>query len=150
MKNSAADLVFVGLQILLLAAYIPNFSLFELSMVEAVKIVNLILALSGVMIIVISLLQLNKNLTIFPTPKKEGELVTSGMFRYMRHPIYSGILIATFFFALYSQSGYRLIIFIILAILFYFKTQYEERALLKKFPKYESYRANTGRFFPKI
>ncbi|QED37327.1 isoprenylcysteine carboxylmethyltransferase family protein [Antarcticibacterium arcticum] len=150
MKNPAADFVFVGLQIVLFAAYIPNFTLFELSVSDDVTIINLILALGGLMIIIISLLQLNKNLTIFPSPKKEGELVTSGLFKYMRHPIYSGILIATFFFALYSQSGYRLVIFLLLAILFYYKSQYEERALIKKFPQYESYRAGTGRFFPKL
>ncbi len=149
MKNSTADFVFVGLQILLLAAYVPEFSWFCLTIPEKAAIVNLILAGAGIIIIIISLLQLNKNLTIFPTPRKDGELITSGLFSYMRHPIYSGILITTFFYALYSNSGYRLIIFVLLTILFYFKTEYEERALLKKFPDYESYRASTGRFFPK-
>ena len=150
MKISTIDFVLVGIQLVLFGAYIFDVPSLQFQMAEEVSLVNLGLALAGFIIILISILQLNTNLSIFPTPRKDGELVISGLFKYVRHPIYSGILMTTFFFALYSHSGYRLIIFLLLVILFYFKSNYEEKALTKKFPAYSSYRASTGRFFPKF
>jgi protein-S-isoprenylcysteine O-methyltransferase Ste14 len=68
----------------------------------------------------------------------------------MRHPIYSGILLFVFGYAIYSQNEYRLIIAVALLILFYFKSSYEERLLKRKFPNYTYYQQKTGRFFPFI
>ena len=150
MKISKIDIVLVGMQLVLFVAYIFDLSSLNLQVPEETSFVNLGLAIAGLILIIISILQLNTNLSIFPTPKKDGKLVISGLFKYVRHPIYSGILMTAFFFALYSNSGYRLIIFLLLVILFYFKSNYEEKALLKKFPAYRSYRASTGRFFPKF
>lgn len=150
MKISTIDFVLVGIQLVLIGAYIFDVPSLKFQVDEEVSLVNLGLAIAGFIIILISILQLKTNLSIFPTPRKDGELVISGLFKYVRHPIYSGILMTAFFFAIYSHSGYRLIIFLLLVILFYFNSNYEEKALMKKFPAYKSYRASTGRFFPKF
>lgn len=150
MKISGIDFILVGIQLVLLGAYIFDIPSLKLQVPEEASLVNLGLAIAGFIIIIISILQLNTNLSIFPTPKKDGELIMSGLFKYVRHPIYTGILMTAFFFSLYSNSGYRLIISLLLVILFYYKSNYEEKALLLKFPAYKSYRASTGRFFPRF
>ena len=150
MKISGIDFILVGIQLVLLGAYIFDISSLKLQVPEEASLVNLGLAIAGFIIIIISILQLNTNLSIFPTPKKDGELIMSGLFKYVRHPIYTGILMTAFFYSLYSNSGYRLIISLLLVILFYYKSNYEEKALLLKFPAYKSYRASTGRFFPRF
>ena len=150
MKISGIDFILVGIQLVLLGAYIFDIPSLKLQVPEEASLVNLGLAIAGFIIIIISILQLNTNLSIFPTPKKDGELIMSGLFKYVRHPIYTGILITAFFYSLYSNSGYRLIISLLLVILFYYKSNYEEKALLLKFPAYKSYRASTGRFFPRF
>lgn len=150
MAVSKNDFFFVALQLLLFAAYLFEFHVFELEVPDEVDFLHLVFAVFGIFMIGLGMLQLNKNLSPFPTPKNDSALITGGLFKYVRHPIYTGILITTFFLAFYLNSGYKLIIFLLLAILFYFKSEYEEKALLERFPQYEGYKASTGRFIPKF
>jgi len=112
------------------------------------KPMGLIIGISGCIILVLSLLQLNTNLSPFPSPKKTGSLVQFGLYRYMRHPIYSGIILMGLGFGFYYHSLWKLLITIALIVFFYFKSRYEERLLIQKFPEYTKYKKNTGRFFP--
>ena len=148
--SSKKDLFFVGVQMLLLIAYLFEIPGLRIDFPEEIDFLHLIFAGIGVVMILISMLQLNKDLSPFPTPKKGAKLVTRGIFAYVRHPIYSGLLIATFFLAYYLDSGYKLIIFSLLAILFYYKSKFEEEQLLERFPGYIDYKKRTGRFLPKF
>lgn len=150
MTVSKNDFFLVAIQLVLLVAYLFDIPVFTLEVPDDVDFLHLVFAVFGILIIILGMLQLNKNLSPFPTPKKDAALMTGGLFKYVRHPIYTGILITTFFLAFYLNSGYKLIIFVLLLILFYFKTEYEEKALEEKFPEYESYKASTGRFIPKF
>lgn len=150
MAVSKNDFFFVALQLLLFAAYLFEFPVFELEVPDEVDFLHLVFAVFGIFMICLGMLQLNKNLSPFPTPKNDSALLTGGLFKYVRHPIYTGILITTFFLAFYLSSGYKLIIFLLLTILFYFKSEYEEKALQQKFPEYQSYKASTGKFIPKF
>lgn len=150
MAAGKKDIMFVGLQFLLFVAYLFEVPQWRLSFPSNVDLVHLVLAVAGVVIIVIAMLQLNKNLSPFPTPKKDSALVTNGLFRYSRHPIYTGIIITFLFLSFYLNSGYKLIISCLLIILFYFKSRYEEEGLEKRFPSYKSYKASTGRFWPRF
>jgi len=108
------------------------------------------LAIIGIIVTIIAALQLNTNLTPFPSPKKDGSLIREGLYAYIRHPIYTGILLAFVGYALFSESSTRLVITALLWLLFYFKTRFEEKQLLSQFAEYEEYRKKAGRFFPKL
>jgi protein-S-isoprenylcysteine O-methyltransferase Ste14 len=110
----------------------------------------LVLSALGCLVILIALLQLNTNLSPFPKPKKNANLVTGGIFKYIRHPIYSGIIIFLFFLSLYFASGFKIGILVFLMILFWFKSEYEEEQLCLQYSNYRDYRQDTGRFFPKF
>lgn len=107
-------------------------------------------AIIGFLISALSVLQLNKNLTVFPTPKTDSELITFGMYKLSRHPIYTGLILFTFGYAFYKVSFLKLVIALILLLLFYFKTNYEEQQLLQKFSDYKEYKKKINRFFPKL
>ena len=104
----------------------------------------------GVIIGLLALLQLNTNLSPFPSPKHDSTLMTSGVFKYIRHPIYTAILLVCFSYAMLNSNSWKLIISFCLLILFWFKSTYEEQLLRKKFPDYKAYQSKTGRFFPKF
>ncbi len=104
----------------------------------------------GLLVMLLAFLQLKSNLTPWPTPKKEGQLVTSGIFGAVRHPIYSGIFLATAGWASYQGNGYHLLWSVGLLTLFYFKSRYEEKRLQERFSDYRAYQKNTGRFFPNL
>lgn len=102
----------------------------------------------GGLLIILALLQLNKNLSPFPTPKDTTTLLQNGLYKYMRHPIYTGIILFFTGFSLYQNSFYKLGISLLLVVLFHFKSNYEEQRLEQKFPKYKLYKNKTGKFFP--
>jgi protein-S-isoprenylcysteine O-methyltransferase Ste14 len=140
----------VGIQLLLFVGYLLPFSIYTLLIFVVLRWIGLGISLFGLLILLLAILQLNKNLTPFPTPKTDAELVTFGLYRYVRHPIYSGILLMTFGFGIHQENLWRIIISFLLLILFYFKTAYEKMLLLRKFKNYDSYRNKTGRFFPRL
>jgi protein-S-isoprenylcysteine O-methyltransferase Ste14 len=150
MKTKIKDIVYVGIQFLLFAGYLFEVKKLRFEMPELIQFILLPFIAAGIAVILISFFQLNKNLSPFPSPKKYSELITAGLFSKIRHPIYSGILLLAFSFALYQNSGFKILISFFLLILFYFKTGYEEKLLSLKFPEYKNYKMNTGRFFPKI
>lgn len=111
---------------------------------------GLTIAVFGGIIITLALLQLNKNLSPFPTPKECSSLLQNGLYKYSRHPIYKGIILLFIGFSVYQNSGYKLLISLLLVILFYLKSIYEEERLEQKFHDYKNYKTKTGRFFPLI
>ena len=149
MTKTSKDYLFVSIQILLFALYLFDFFP-KFDIADFYSYLGLIFAIFGILISLISLANLNENLTVFPTPKKGSELITKGLYQFSRHPIYTGILFFVFGFAVYWESFYKLLISVFLLLLFYLKSIYEEKQLMKKYPNYIYYQKVTGRFFPKI
>lgn len=149
MPINKKDYIFVFLQFLLFIAFI--FKVDEaLELPGEIVSFGIFLFFIGGLLILISFLQLNKNLSPFPTPKAKSELIQTGIYKYIRHPIYTGIILVFFGFSFFYSSGYKLVISIALTLLFNFKSKYEESCLEEKFSTYKSYRDKTGRFLPKI
>ena len=74
-------------------------------------------------------------------------LINTGLHKYIRHPIYSGIFLAAIGIAFYTGSYWQFVISFILLILFYYKSKYEESLLIEKYQEYENYIKVTRRFF---
>jgi protein-S-isoprenylcysteine O-methyltransferase Ste14 len=86
--------------------------------------------------------------SIAPVPNQRAKLVTTGLYRFARHPIYTGVLCA----ALGAAVAHGNLIAVAIAILFipFFtvKSMYEETLLRATYPDYDDYARRTGRFFP--
>lgn len=104
----------------------------------------------GLIILLISLKQLGKSLDANPVPKADSELVETGLYRYLRHPIYTGLLLATLGTVVQSASWFKFSLWLALLVLLNFKASFEERLLQAKFPGYRAYQSRTGRFLPRI
>jgi protein-S-isoprenylcysteine O-methyltransferase Ste14 len=148
-NRSNKDYWLVGIQFLLFLIFLVP-SKFHFFIADYLRFPSLLLSIIGFLIVLVALFNLDKSLTAFPTPKNNSELITSGLYKYVRHPIYTGILLTVFGYSIYSASIPRLIISLLLFILFYFKTNYEEYKLSQKYPGYSAYKARTGRFIPKL
>lgn len=149
MKLQSKDFIYVISQFILLGLYLLDLNIFEFKITIVIRYISLLILILGIFIFGLALIQLNKNLSPFPTPKNDSNLIESGLYKYIRHPIYTGILLIVFGYGVYSQSEFKLIISLLLLILFYFKSSYEEQQLNKKFEKYIEFKRKTGRFFPK-
>ena len=91
---------------------------------------------------------LGRNWGMPMTRKDEPELVTSGPYRFVRHPIYSGILLALLGTALASDL-YLLIVVALMGAYFIHAARVEERLMASAFPDaYASYRAQSKMLIP--
>jgi protein-S-isoprenylcysteine O-methyltransferase Ste14 len=142
------DVVLVILQFIGLISFFLNITWFKIEVLE--HFIWFYTGLVGVVLIVIALLQLNINFSPFPPPKSDSKLITNGAFKYIRHPIYSGILLFMFSFSLWLGDGFKLCISIVTLFLFYYKSSYEESLLETAFETYGGYKKRAGRFLPKF
>jgi protein-S-isoprenylcysteine O-methyltransferase Ste14 len=93
---------------------------------------------------------LGRNWGMPMTERAEPELVTSGPYRFVRHPIYSGILLGMVGTALATNLSFLLACGLALAYFAYSATV-EERLLSESFPDaYPSYRAHTKMLIPYV
>lgn len=143
------DIGFVGIQLALFLCYLFDL-LNPINFPRWLAFGGIVLAIVGVIVTIIALLQLNRDLSPFPTPKSGSGLRTVGLYALVRHPIYTGIILMTIGYAVYKESLWKLIIAGLLVLLFHFKSKYEEALLTKKFEDYQRYQRTTGRLWPKI
>jgi protein-S-isoprenylcysteine O-methyltransferase Ste14 len=91
---------------------------------------------------------LGRNWGMPMTRKESPELVTGGPYAYVRHPIYTGILIATFGSAI-GTSPFWLIPFVLLGIYFVYSARKEEKLMMEQFPEqYPQYMSRTKMLVP--
>lgn len=102
----------------------------------------------GIMGVLICAATLRRSLTVVPIPKEDGELSTTGLYRYVRHPMYSSVLLLAFGIALHSGSTLKYLLAIGLSVLFQMKSVYEEKYLRSKYADYAEYSARIPRFIP--
>lgn len=150
MKPSVLDVVFVALQFVLFVAFVFDVSDWRIYFQEYFLIIAVILLIVGAIIILVGLSQLRKQLSPFPSPVENAKLIVTGIFKYIRHPIYSGILMTFVGLSLIADSGYKLLITFFLWLVFYGKSLYEEKKLIHVFPEYQNYKNSAGRFLPKF
>ncbi len=91
-----------------------------------------------------------RRLRIMPQPAESSQLLRSGPYRFIRHPMYTGVLVAAAGCVLWDFDIYRLLMWCSLAAVLEAKSQIEERLLDKKFSDYAEYRWHTWRFLPWI
>lgn len=109
-----------------------------------------VLLVGGVVVAALAGLRLGPSLTPLPIPKDDGELVTSGFYQYVRHPIYTGVLLAGAGLVVAQASLGHIVGWIALWGVLTLKAFGEEKMLLDKYDGYAEYSARTGRFFPTL
>ncbi len=115
---------------------------------SVVAAIGAVVFASGIALAVWARVQLGRNWGMPMTQKAEPELVTSGPYRFVRHPIYSGLLAGLLGTALASNL-IGLIIVAILGAYFYYSASVEEKNLTATFPTtYPAYRAHTKMLIP--
>ena len=90
------------------------------------------------------------NFHIRPVPREGGHLVQHGPYRWIRHPMYSALLLAGVAAARLSGDGVSWLILLALAAVLAVKATVEERALVAHYTDYPDYQQRTRRFVPGI
>eukprot|EP01031_Cornospumella_fuschlensis_P025483 gene25483-30766_t len=100
-----------------------------------VKIGGVASIIASIYFLVGGLLELGKNLSPFPMPSSDNQLVTTGVYSIVRHPIYCGLILLCFGVSIYSDSATRLVATLALTLLLNQKASVEEGFLLMIHPQ---------------
>lgn len=152
MNNRSRGYFYVAIQFLLIALLFtaPRQPEPYGALSGAFSVLGLFVIGIGVVVLVMSFFALGKSLTANPVPKEDGELVTTGLYARVRHPIYFGLLVLAFGVVLDAGWWPQVIIALMLYMLLNIKAQFEETLLAEKFPGYKKYQLSTPRFFPRL
>jgi protein-S-isoprenylcysteine O-methyltransferase Ste14 len=109
----------------------------------------IVLAASAVLLFSgVALLIGASSFSIYPRPISDGQLVESGPYAIVRHPVYSGLILGGFGFALQRASIATLLATFFLAAVLDLKRRREEAWLIDRFPAYAEYRRRTRALLP--
>ena len=112
--------------------------------------VGLVLFASGLAFAIWARVRIGRNWGMPMTQKDQPELVTGGPYRLVRHPIYSGILVAGIGTAV-ALSWRSLTLVVLVGVYFVYSATVEERYLTERFPDaYPAYRRSTKMLVPFI
>jgi protein-S-isoprenylcysteine O-methyltransferase Ste14 len=158
-KNATSNIKrFMGIRLVLLVLAVilfrslnsQNYSLQNRTVTNSgpVLAIGFIAFLMGLAVAIWARVYLGKNWGMPMTQKQDPELVTSGPYQYIRHPIYSGILLAMLGCAI-AVSVFWLAVFAIAGLYFVYSALEEEKLMLKQFPKvYPAYKSKTKMLIP--
>jgi protein-S-isoprenylcysteine O-methyltransferase Ste14 len=154
-STKGSGIGFVGVQAILLGLLF--FGPVRLNAGEACGVQNALLQslgygifIFGTIIALIAAINLGKNLTPLPRPKENAELIQGGLYRFVRHPIYFGVIVLSLGWGLIQQLTLVWLYVVIIAIFFDIKSRKEEQWLVDRFPAYTDYQGRVRKLIPWI
>ena len=140
--------ILVFFQFFIIMLHFMKFEFFPEIEIEIERL-NFILSIMGCLIIIMASIvmvtaikDLGNNLSPFPSPIANGKLITSGIYSFIRHPMYYSLILISFGVFLIKLSLYYLCLTMSLGLVIKFKIILEEQYLNKKFKKYFLYKSN--------
>jgi protein-S-isoprenylcysteine O-methyltransferase Ste14 len=123
----------IGLMIVLNLSFLKNFTV----------LFFLILGIA----IGLNAIKTNKDFNIIPEIKNEACLVTHGIYKYVRHPMYFSLMVAFFGFFIFGDFKTKLF-YIIMFLAVFLKAKKEEKLWQNLDKCYEEYKRKTKMFIP--
>lgn len=90
------------------------------------------------------------NINIAPALKDNHRLVTTGIYSYIRHPMYASVILFCAVMLTTHANWMNSLVFIILLVDLWLKLRHEERLLSERFPEYQDYQKRTKMIIPFI
>lgn len=107
-------------------------------------IASILLIAAGVTVRLVGMFTLKENFSL--TLKEPSKIVTSGIYKYVRHPCYVGSIMCLVGIAMLSAT----VAVIFLSVWFFLARIKEEEKILRTNQDYREYAKKTGMFLPKL
>ena len=118
--------------------FLPNRQIIKVNPIS--YFLGILIIIIASMFMLVAIKDLGRNLSPFPRPMTNSNLVTTGIYRFTRHPMYYSLIIISFGIFITKLSIYYLCLTISLALIIKFKIIVEEQYLVNKFKKYSLYK----------
>lgn len=109
-----------------------------------------VLVASGVVVGVWAVVTMRFRFNVLPEVRAGQTLYTGGPYTFVRHPMYTAVLLVTLGFVLNHPDTVSVVLWLALVLDLYIKLGYEERTLIARFPDYAAYMARTKRLIPVV
>ena len=142
--KAAYDLMLVFLQFFIISLhffqweFLPQKRIIQASPFS--YFLGILIIIIAFIIMLVSIKDLGRNLSPFPRPTNNSNLVTTGIYRFMRHPMYYSLIFISFGVFITKLSIYYLFLSTILILIIKFKIDLEEQYLKNKFKNYLLYK----------
>ena len=142
--KTAYDLMLVFLQFFIISLhffqweFLPQKQIIKASPFS--YLLGILIIIIAFIIMLVSIKDLGRNLSPFPRPINNSNLVTTGIYRFTRHPMYYSLIFISFGVFIIKLSIYYLFLSIILSLIIKFKIILEEKYLNNKFKNYLLYK----------
>lgn len=112
-------------------------------------VLDLSLFCLGIIVFFLAIIAMKqRTFSVMPEPKVQGELVTRGIYRLVRHPMYLAVLLCAVSASLAYQDIWKWILSALLMLVLIIKMQREEGLLLKRYAGYAAYRTHSKAIIP--
>ena len=142
--KAAYEIILVFLQFFIISLhlfqweFIPKKQIIQVSSFS--YLVGFLIIIIALIILLVAIKDLGGNLSPFPRPIKNSNLVTTGIYRFTRHPMYYSLIFISFGVFIIQLSIYYLFLSISLGLIIKFKITLEEQYLNNKFKNYLLYK----------
>jgi len=149
-EHAFSDIGQLILLIIFLTVWIADSFVFKYSTFLTQYISNYIRVPIALIVLIMSGLLAGFGLnTVFKEVREESQVITSGVFSIVRHPIYLGSILLYLGFTLLSLSLLSTLVWFLIIIFYYIISRYEERLLTQKFGSaYEEYKKKVPMLLP--
>lgn len=148
--RGSAAVGIVAVQVLLLVGFFLAPKRNDWPVPDRLATAGSFVVVAGAGVLIVAALSLGRSLTALPTPTARATLRTGGLYRCVRHPIYSGLLAMVLGGAVVSGSVVKLGLAAALLGLLTGKAHWEEDMLRQRYAEYEDYARRTPRFVPRL
>lgn len=108
------------------------------------------LSVLGAGLILAGFFALGSAFTPLPQPRDGATLKSDGVYAYLSHPIYAGLIAGSIGWSLWWGSAWGLAYCVVVALFFDRKVVHEEQRLRDRFPGYAAYARRVRRFIPRV
>ncbi len=142
--KAAYEIILVFLQFFIISLhffqweFIPQKQIIQVSTLS--YLVGFLIIIIAFIILLVAIKDLGSNLSPFPRPINNSNLVTKGIYRFTRHPMYYSLIFISFGVFITKLSMYYLFLSISLGLIIKFKIALEEQYLNNKFKNYILYK----------
>ena len=117
---------------------------------NALQVIGAAVTVLGTLLALAGLVTLGNALTPFPRPLAHARLRQSGVYGWVRHPIYGGLILASLGWSLSWLSLPGLLFCVVVWLFFDRKSAFEEQHLHARFPEYPAYARRVRKLLPWI
>ncbi len=136
------------LQMILFAVILVIPRIFAVAFPLWLQGLGILLLVAGALFGTWGMIALGRNLTPFPKPIEDGILVTTGPYAWVRHPIYTGLILGTLGWALFRANLVGVALAVALFVFFDLKSRQEERWLVEAYGGYTEYQSRVHKLIP--